>query len=98
MTERVSQVHGQLSKLVAVNLGLPLILHFALLTFEPGQARLIMALAAAAFLALLNLTFFLKSSRGYRIAFAVAGGANLMALILFSNISAVLAILILAWP
>ncbi|MEL6573927.1 MAG: hypothetical protein AAFQ64_19950 [Pseudomonadota bacterium] len=98
MTERVSQVQGQLSKLIAVNLGLPLIFHFALLTFEPGQARLIIALSAAAFLALLNLTFFLKASRGYRIAFAVAGFANLMTLVLFSNISVVLAILILAWP
>lgn len=98
MTERVSQVQGQLSKLIAVNLGLPLILHYALLTFEPGQARLIMALAAAAFLAFLNLTFFLKASGGYRIAFAVAGVANLMSVVLFSNISVVLAMLILAWP
>ncbi len=96
MTELMSQFQGQLSKLVAANLGLPLILHFALLSIDSDQARLIIALAGAAFLAVLNLIFYLKARRGYRIAFAVAGVANLLALTLFSNVSVVSTILMLA--
>jgi hypothetical protein len=45
-----------------------------------------MALAGAAFLAILNLICFLSASGGYRTAFAVAGVANLLALGLLSNV------------
>ncbi len=89
----MSQPKGQLSIFAMVNIGLPLILHFALQAVEQGQTRLIMALAGAALLATLNLIFYLKTRRAFRVAFATAGVANLLALISLNNVSVISTIL-----